>query len=467
MLLIFFLLLIFAAGLLITYTHYAQQKKYQDKMEEFARDSGAQTALQTSAQNRLVRTAQAIADGVSDLSFRPRDANEAIVKQIIESSKSPLNSIRLFGSNGVRVPVYMFIEQLHAAGTTIFAQNQNDAAPEDYRANQLWLYLGNEAEQNPEQPESIVLRIDLTSWGLERIMDSDKFQKYAVGEQVPCIDSIHGYVVGECAQECQTELLSRVAGIVKQCSGIQFIPNSKEGTIWIRQIDSDGNFVSRKMSYTGFDEAFFNAAYAELRTQGDEVKNVQATKLLNGLMKTWSKTSANICFFGKPGTGKSTLLKAIAKRVSDTDGMHVFSVSGKDFATHFSNPKFTSNLKANSGDEKIIVLIDEFHGMDVQATAIIKSVLDGLDSFENVSFVLATNEEKFDDPAITRSGRMEVLFSITPFQKKEDAETLYNLLVKQSPDVRWKPFPTGEYIPMTLADISGLKLPVSLWDAIQ
>lgn len=459
--LLFLFMAIMAAIVGVLYLKYESDKKYQAAVENHL------TTQNVIAGKAMRGVVEGINEVVNAVNFRPKNANEAMVRHFVESNKQGVSSFRLSTPDRNRMPLYAFVQQLQEAGMNVFAEQRNDAAADEYGPNMYWLYIGNgKQEEELEEVDSIVLRIDTVFFPLNRIMDSENLQAYAVGDELPCIDAVSAFTVGECDRECQSMLISKVSGILKKCTPITFIPNPTEGNIWVHRINEEGRIIPQKMSYTGFDKAFFDAAYTELRTQGADVRNVFATKFVEGLVKTWTKTRANICIFGTAGTGKSTLLKAIAKLVSDTQDMKVLSISGKDFAKHFSNPSFTGNLAGYWQNEKVIVLIDEFHSLNAQETASIKSVLDGMDTMENVSFVLATNEENFNDEAITRNGRMQMLLSIIPFQKEEDAKNIYELLVKQNPDVKWKPFP-AEYKPMTLADISGLKLPVSLWDAIQ
>ena len=462
MLLIFFLLIIFSAGLLITWMHYQQQKTYNEKIEQVmnAQLENAESQAGTLAKVRV--DLHGVAQGVSDLNtaitFGPREANEQMVSYFMASSSPEITGIKLSPPNGERIALYAFTEQLEAAGMSVFSQVRKDAM-NNYEANLYWLYVGT---GELEAKDSIVLRFEVLYYPLARLMDNENLQKYAVGDELPCIDGVSAFVIGECAAECQATIMAQVIGTLKKCVGVKFIPNPTEGNIFVHRINAQGIILHQRMSYTDVDQAFFDAAYTELRTEG---RNVRASKLVEGLVKTWKQRRCNICIFGTAGTGKSTLLKATAKLASD-NGLKVVSVSGRDFAKHFSNPDFLSSMRASWEDQKIIVLIDEFHNLDPHETAAIKSVLDGFDSMGNVSFVLATNEEKFEDQALTRSGRMEMVLSITPFTNKEDAEKLYNMLVKQHPEDRWKPFPQ-EYSPMTLANIAGLRSPASLLDAIQ
>ena len=459
-LLLFLFMAIMAAIVGVLYLKYESDKKYQTAVENHLT---TQNVIAGKAMRGVVEGIKEVVDAVN---FRPKNANEAMVRHFVESSKQGVSSFRLNTPDRNRIPLYAFVQQLQEAGMNVFAEQRNDAAADEYGPNMYWLYIGNgKQEEELEEVDSIVLRIDTVFFPVNRIMDSENLQAYAVGDELPCVDAVSAFTVGECDRECQGMLISKVSGILKKCTPITFIPNSTEGNIYVHRVNAEGRILHQRMSYTGVDKAFFDAAYTELRTEGPESKNVRASKLIEGLMKTWTKRRCNICIFGSAGTGKSTLLKAIAKLVSDSD-MKVISISGKDFAKHFSNPDFISNLKGYWEDQKITVLIDEFHNLNPDETAAIKSVLDGFDSMENVSFVLATNEEKFNDPAITRSGRMEMVLSIRPFASKEDAENLYNMLVKQNPEDRWKPFPE-QYVPMTLADISGLRSPASLLDAIQ
>lgn len=455
--LLFLFMAIMAAIVGVLYLKYEADKKYQTAVESHL------TTQNVIAGKAMRGVVEGIKDVVDAVNFRPSTATEAMVKRFAESGTPGVTGIKL--PVNALFPVYAFVEAIQNSGITVFSEQRDDAI-DDYRSNFLWLCLMNTQANQEDDAQSIVLRFSVNYFPIDRFVDSENLKKYAVADELPCVDSITLFVPGVCDRDCQIDLTTTVTRTIKQCTPVQFIPNPTEGNIWVHRINEEGRIIPQKMSYTGFDKAFFDAAYTELRTQGADVRNVFATKFVEGLVKTWTKTRANICIFGTAGTGKSTLLKAIAKLVSDTQDMKVLSISGRDFAKHFSNPSFTSNLRAYWQDEKVIVLIDEFHSLNSQENASIKSVLDGMDTMENVSFVLATNEESFNDEAITRNGRMEMLLSIIPFQKEEDAKNMYELLLKQNPDVKWRPFPE-KYVPMTLADISGLKLPVSLWDAIQ
>lgn len=471
MLLIFFLLIIFSAGLLITWMHYQQQKSYQEKIEQVMNGQLDQATLQSAAINKLNIGVRGVAEGITGIenaiNFRPKNANEAMVRHFVESGKPGVSSFRLSIPNNNRIPLYAFIQQLQEAGMNVFSEQRNDATSDEYGPNMYWLYIGNgKQEEELEEVDSIVLRLDTIFFPLNKVMDSENLKIFSIDDELPCITSVSAFTVGDCDRECQSLLISKVSRILKDCAGITFVPNSTEGVIWVHRVNGDGRIISQRTSYNELDKAFFDAAYTELRTEGPEVRSVRASKLVDGLIKTWNKRRCNICIFGAPGTGKSTLLKAIAKVVSDNN-MKVITISGKDFAKHFSNPDFMSNLKAYWEGQKVTVLIDEFHNLSTEETATIKSVLDGLDSMEDVSFVISTNEEEFNDPAITRSGRMEMVLSIRAFASKEDAENLYNMLVKQNPQDHWKPFPQEYAVPMTLADICGLRSPASLLDAIK
>lgn len=462
--LLLFLFISIMAGIVgVLYLKYEADKKYQQAVENHMT---AQNAIAGKANVTLRGLVESTNEVASAISYTPRKANAAMAARIKYSQATQSIALYFDRSNPAKnLSVLNFIEVLENLGTPVYTKVRDDADTNEYEADKYWLLIGNEDKETGES-ESIVLKIETASYDASQILDMEKFGKYVMDGRIACILTIHAYVSTDCVEECQTTLIAKVQAASKSLTSVEFAKKSTEGLIFVHKPDPAGYMIQQRIKYTEFDEKFFNVAYTELRTQGDNPQNVSAYKLINGLLKVWKNDKSNICIFGAPGTGKSSLLKAIAKKVSDSPGMKVLSISGQDFARHFSNPTFTSSLKSYANDDKVIVIVDEFHTMDLQSNATVKSVLDGMDSLENVSFVIATNEEKFEDEAILRAGRMDMVLNITAFQKKEDAENLYNLLVKQNADVHWKPFPE-QYSAMTLADISGLKIPVSLLDAIK
>lgn len=129
-----------------------------------------------------------------------------------------------------------------------------------------------------------------------------------------------------------------------------------------------------------------------------------------------------ILVYGKAGTGKSTLAKAIASELD-------YSLVSIDTST-FDNINLIELTNAINNDNiKVVIFIDEIDAIfksrddedatDKQKTRVTKllSFLDGVNSPNNCIFVATTNYYNKLDSALTRKGRFDKIIELTDINK--------------------------------------------------
>ena len=146
----------------------------------------------------------------------------------------------------------------------------------------------------------------------------------------------------------------------------------------------------------------------------------------------------NILLYGKPGTGKSM----IAKAISNECNVHFMYRAGSEFARRYvgDSPKEIKKMFKEAREKApTILFIDEIdalgkkrsedtNGEDVKALTQLLTELDGFDTTDDVFLIGATNTLDLLDPALLRSGRFDKKVKIlTP--NEENRKAMFELYI--------------------------------------
>ena len=184
--------------------------------------------------------------------------------------------------------------------------------------------------------------------------------------------------------------------------------------------ESDGwtsikSFVERR----GFDTLFFNGnIHDEIREHIDNWEKCADTFRERGLTH-----KTGILVYGKAGTGKSTLARALASELN-------YNLVSIDTST-FDNINLIELTNAiNNDNMKAIIFIDEIDAIfksrddgdttDAQKARVNKllTFLDGVNSPNNCIFLATTNYYNKLDAAVKRKGRFDKVIELTDINKE-------------------------------------------------
>lgn len=241
-------------------------------------------------------------------------------------------------------------------------------------------------------------------YGYPRLQDSDGRRS----DIVYCLDM---YIIGKDS-----------LNVVKKIK--DYIENSsKKGTemLTLYEIsgDRDGwtsikSFIDKR----GFDTLFFNNNIKEeIMDHIDNWEKCADTFKERGLIH-----KTGILVYGKAGTGKSTLAKALASELD-------YDLVSIDTSTFDDINLIELTNAINNDNIKIVIFIDEIDAIfksredtettDDQKVRVTKllSFLDGVNSPNNCIFVATTNYYDRLDAAITRKGRFDKVIELTDINK--------------------------------------------------
>lgn len=169
----------------------------------------------------------------------------------------------------------------------------------------------------------------------------------------------------------------------------------------------------------------------DLMTVVDFLKNPDEYK------EAGAEIPKGVLLYGPPGTGKTLLAKAVAGEA----GVKFKAVSGSDFDEKYVGVG-ASKMRKLFDDAKnnapCIIFIDEIDSMggrrhskqnsyDRQTLNTLLSEMDGFDGSGGVVVIAATNRIEDLDPALTRPGRFDNHFAVSPPATAKERKIIINL----------------------------------------
>jgi len=160
--------------------------------------------------------------------------------------------------------------------------------------------------------------------------------------------------------------------------------------------------------------------------------------------KTNTNPPKGILLYGKPGTGKTLLAKAVANE----SGVNFISIKGPQLISRYvgeSERGVRETFRKAKHAAPTILFLDEIDSLiprrgssstDAHVTERVisqfLSEMDGIEELKGVVVLAATNRLDLVDPAILRSGRFDLLFEL-PLPDEKTREEIFKIHTKNKP----------------------------------
>lgn len=251
----------------------------------------------------------------------------------------------------------------------------------------------------------------------------------------------------------------RLQGYAKSCRGVELAPADAQWTKWIGPQELlVGNLLSNEHWKNGL--AQLAKQRQESQSEGrprklDELYGIDSARnwarqllsdieLANSSKIDWNEVDRGALFAGPPGTGKTTLARAIATEC----GVNFIAVSPvKDWMTgdglDESIKQMATTFSQARQQQPTILFIDEidsignreqFQGQNASwNTAFLNALLTEMDGFgtnQKIVIIGATNYPENVDPAIRRSGRLDRVIQLN-YPTIAALESMYSAYLKQ------------------------------------
>jgi transitional endoplasmic reticulum ATPase len=157
-----------------------------------------------------------------------------------------------------------------------------------------------------------------------------------------------------------------------------------------------------------------------------------------------TKPPRGILLYGKPGTGKTLLAKAVANE----SGVNFISIKGPQLISRYvgeSERGVRETFRKAKQAAPTILFLDEIDSLvprrgssstDAHVTErVISQILaemDGIEELKGVVVLAATNRLDLVDPAVLRSGRFDLLFEL-PVPEEKTREEIFKIHTKNKP----------------------------------
>lgn len=189
-----------------------------------------------------------------------------------------------------------------------------------------------------------------------------------------------------------------------------------------------------KISIDPFGQIYFNI----VEDKSDELLDIE-TSTVNDAIKEidnfWTKKDffvkhkfpfrRGILFHGPAGTGKSSTIKQITKKVVDKGGIAIFV---SDFGAFINGMKLFRSIQPNT---HVVAIIEDIDSLLEYQELQILNALDGFGGFDGVVYVATTNYlENIPDRIRNRPSRFDRLFFVD-YPNEESRRIYFNHLSKK------------------------------------
>lgn len=257
-------------------------------------------------------------------------------------------------------------------------------------------------------------------------------------DPLPELDGAPEKTSGEAIDEAWLEELTNIR--TRQAKRLSFKSQAgfENGALVLRFSDIKYIVMPSIEDYGYFSVTVPNVKFGDL--VGVEVVKERVQDVLDtysGKVKKTARPQNGLILCGPPGTGKTSVAKAIANEL----GKPFIMVTGADFSKNFRGGGVDSVKKLFSAARryKAVIFIDEIDGLgnrdsgDNEEIKVIDAFLAELDGFkERDTLVIgATNRYDSLDEALVRTGRLSLKIELGNLRRPEDRRKLIDLELKK------------------------------------
>ena len=350
---------------------------------------------------------------------------------------------------------YLLLEDLIAklleTGTYHVHMDAQDET-KDWDSHDRMLMFSDEGGDLPASRVAVVFKYDNVerSWiGLE-------------GEgTIPVCNGVTTYLPTDCDSACSTEIITLVRNVTKELP-VQTVnrPASSFEKWWFYDYSpaNQKGWVMTRKNYPNILPAILNLSYPSLTNDG-KAEPISVAKILEHLPKVWKDNRVNVCLTGPPNAGKSRLLSLLMSKAAK-EGNQILNVKGSLLAKMLEDNAIDELINS---DQSIILIIDEAGGLDQKTLSSLNSLMEGVNSSDKLSVVLAFNDlNPITDASTLRKGRVDLNIHVGKLSETQ-TKPLYEALKTEHHTYKWAELPAGE---LTLGEVYALGTPPKLIDIL-